>query len=572
MATDATKFNKRVRPILIRHNLVDQDTADAALKSDSADVTLTEKLLRDKKLDEGEYLSVMARESGIPPIDVSKLEPPKEVLEVLPENLARYYGVIPVSKIGKILTLAVSNPYDIVKLDDIAMVTSCTIRPLLATDFSITRAIPTIYDRGGQMIKDLMDNMTDQELELKPQELDDDDLAAGIAADGDDAPVVKLVNLIIYQAIRDRASDIHIEPAEKYILVRYRFDGVLREVMRPPVRLINPLVSRVKIISGLDIAERRVPQDGKFQLRVEGRQIDFRVSTLPLVHGEKVVMRILDATNLALDLNTLGFEPKALEDIQHAVNVPYGMMLVTGPTGSGKSTTLYSCIRAVQSPEDNIVTVEDPVEYQLEGVNQVPVNVKRGLTFAAALRSILRQDPDTILIGEVRDLETAEIAIKAALTGHLVFSTLHTNDAPSSVTRLVDMGIDPFLVASSVHCIVAQRLARRLCNECKKPMEEIPRPERLIALGFTPEEAKDPKLFEAVGCNRCSGGYKGRFALVETMPVDESIGRRIVAGKSALDIKEAAIAKGMITLRRAGILNILRGKTSIQEVLRATMS
>jgi len=322
-------------------------------------------------------------------------------------------------------------------------------------------------------------------------------------------------------------------------------------------------------MAGLDIAERRIPQDGKFQLRIEGRQVDFRVSTLPTVHGEKVVLRILDSSNLALNLESLGFEEKALEDIRAAISSSYGMLLVTGPTGSGKSTSLYSCVNEVLSPAENITTVEDPVEYQLDGVVQVPVNAKRGLTFTRALRSILRQDPDTVMIGEIRDLETAEIAVKAALTGHRVFSTLHTNDAPSTVTRMVDMGIDPFLVSSATQCIAAQRLCRRLCEDCKQDAGELPQ-ERLVALGFTEEEASQAKLFEPGGCARCQGGYRGRFALLETMPMDEAVRRVVVSGGSALEIRDTALESGMLTLRRVGILNVLRGKTSLEEVLRVT--
>ena len=333
----------------------------------------------------------------------------------------------------------------------------------------------------------------------------------------------------------------------------------------------NALVSRIKIMCGLDIAERRQPQDGKFQITMEGRKIDFRVSTLPLATGEKVVMRILDSSSLSLCLADLGFEEKALRDIYEAIARPYGMILVTGPTGSGKSTTLYSAIREVMNVADNIVTVEDPIEYQLEGVNQVQVNIKQGLTFATSLRSILRQDPDTILIGEIRDQETVEIAVKAALTGHLVFSTLHTNDAPSSITRVVDMGVDPFLAASALVCVCAQRLARSLCEECSRPMEVVPPAEHLESLGFTGEETGQLGLLEAVGCQRCSQGYKGRFALLETMPITNGLQRVIIDGGSAMDIEAKAIEDGMLSLRRCAVLNALKGRTSLEEILRVTV-
>ncbi|MCA8961904.1 MAG: Flp pilus assembly complex ATPase component TadA, partial [Planctomycetes bacterium] len=528
-------------------------------------------LLESGDLDGDCYLAAMARDTGVTPIRLQRVEVGDDLVDLLPENLAKYYNVVPVAKVGKVLTVAVSDPFDIVKLDDIAMVTSCVVRPVLSTDFTIGKSIAEKYNQSGRKVQDLIDGMgiaDDLDMQEVTEEDDDDDFLE----EGQSSPVVKLVNLIIYQAIRDKASDIHVEPFEKQVRVRYRMDGVLKEVMQPPLKMHNSLVSRVKIMCGLDIAERNKPQDGKFQLKVEGRQIDFRVSTLPMVHGEKIVLRILDSSNLALSLESLGFEQKALDDIRHAISQPYGMMLVTGPTGSGKSTTLYSSIKEVLCVEENIVTVEDPVEYQLHGVNQVPVNPKRGLTFAGALRSILRQDPDTIMIGEIRDLETIEIAIKAALTGHLVFSTLHTNDAPSTITRMIDMGVDPFLVASATQCVAAQRLARRLCNDCKRPMEQLPPPERLLALGVLEEELDQVQIFEPVGCKYCQAGYRGRFALLETMPMTEDLRRIIISGGSALDIKETAMNEGLISLRRAGLLNMFRGKTSIEELLRVTIA
>lgn len=570
MNRNANKINKRLRQIISRHELVDEPRIQEVL-TNQVDMTLTQVLLDSGELEEGPFLAALAKETGIAPIDLEKVELPDDLLELLPENLARYYGAVPIAKTGKILSLAVSDPFDIVKLDDISMVTSCTIKPVLSTDYTIERLIPELYNAAKQQVQDLIDGMGDPQFEIS--EVDEPDEDEDFMSDSNTSPVIKLVNLIIFQGIRDKASDIHIEPFERYVRVRYRQDGVLKEAMQPPVKMLNPMVSRIKIMCGLDIAEKHRPQDGKFQLKIEGRQIDFRVSTLPMVHGEKVVMRILDSSNLALSLESLGFEAKSLADIRDAISKPWGMMLVTGPTGSGKSTTLYSSITEVLSETENIVTVEDPVEYQLEGVNQVPVNPKRGLTFAAALRSILRQDPDTVMIGEIRDLETIEIAIKAALTGHLVFSTLHTNDAPSTVTRMIDMGVDPFLVASATQCIAAQRLSRRLCNDCKKPMEVLPPVERLIALGFREAEIEEGlTIYEAQGCKLCSAGYKGRFALLETLPITEELRRLIITGASATAIKEAAIAEGLITLRRCGLENVKRGKTSIEELMRVTMA
>ena len=566
------KFDKRLKSILSRRKLLGEDVLGECLaKAEDSDRSLTQVLLESQATTEDALLNVLSEETQLPPINVYKVQPNEGLAEVLPENLAKYYGVIPISRMGNLLTLAVSNPFDILQIDDIQIVTGCDIRPVLSTDVSIQKAIPEVYNRGQQMVQDLLENIDDPEVELKESKSEVEDIG-NLDGDAAQAPVVKLVNLIIFQGVQSRASDIHIEPLEKQVRVRYRMDGVLVEKLSPPKKMHNALVSRIKIMSGLDIAEKRKPQDGKFQIRANGRQIDFRVSTLPLIHGEKVVLRILDSSNLTLSLDSLGFEKKALDDIRYAIAQPYGMLLVTGPTGSGKSTTLYSAIREVLNPKDNIITVEDPVEYQLEGVNQVQVNVKRGLTFAAALRSILRQDPDTILLGEIRDKETVEIAVKAALTGHLVFSTLHTNDAPSTITRMVDMGVDPFLAASSVACVAAQRLARKLCDDCKKPMEVVPPAEHLLQLGFPRSELKSLELYEPVGCQRCAAGYKGRFALLETMPLSTEIQRIVIEGGSALDIRNKAIEQEMITLRRCAILNAIRGKTSLEEVLRVTIA
>jgi type IV pilus assembly protein PilB len=566
------KFHKRLSSILLKRSKVTKEAMELALKAaEEKDQSLTSVLVDGKVISEEELLVTLAEETNIPPVNVFKLTPDEAVRQILPENLANYYQVIPITKVGNILTLAVSDPFDILKLDDIQIVTGCTIRPVISTDYNIKKAIPEIYNKGSKMVQDLLENMDDPEMEIAENKEDVEDLKLEGGEGEDQAPVVKLINLVIFQALRSKASDIHIEPMEKKIRVRFRVDGVCREVLAPPKKMHTAISSRMKIMCGLDIAERRKPQDGKFQMRIDGRQIDFRVSTLPTIHGEKVVMRILDSGNLTLNLEAMGFEEKSMKDIRDAIQKPYGMLLVTGPTGSGKSTTLYSCIREVLSPEDNIVTVEDPVEYQLEGVNQVQVSVKRGLTFAAALRSILRQDPDTILIGEIRDQETAEIAVKAALTGHLVFSTLHTNDAPSTITRLVDMGIDPFLVASSVACVCAQRLARKLCTECRRPMEQAPPKDRLLSVGFVEEDLKAPAFFEAVGCPRCVGGYKGRFALLETMAATDPIRRLIVSGGTAIDIRSKALEQGMVTLRRCGLLNVARGKSTFEEILRVTV-
>jgi len=564
-------FDKRLKSIVTKAGLVDADKVDAALAEAAAQKKpLSEVLVEQHLVEERVLIGSIAKEMNIPPIDLSKVEVTSEALESLPQDLATTYGVIPVARIGNILTVAVANPFDVLKFDDVGLVTGCQLMPVVSTEATIRHAIDRFYRTGEQEMEEILEDMADPEVEITHKEKEDDE-GMDITAGSSDSPVVKLVNMIIYQAIKNRVSDIHIEPFEKRLVVRYRQDGVLYEAITPPKKMAPAITSRIKVMSDLDIAERRRPQDGKFQLKVESRQIDFRVSILPVVHGEKIVMRILDSSNLTLNLDALGFEKKALDDFRGAINSAYGMILVTGPTGSGKSTTLYSAVKEIMSVEDNFVTVEEPVEYQLEGINQVPVNVKRGLTFASALRSILRQDPDKIMIGEIRDLETVEIAIKAALTGHLVLSTLHTNDAPSTVTRMADMGVDPFMIASSVLLVSAQRLCRRLCTECREPIE-VP-PERLLALGFTEQEVKSkPTIYKEKGCPRCNNGYKGRFAVLETLPMTEDTRQAIIKGKSSVDVKNLALQQGMITLRRCGLLNVLRGNTSIDEVMSVTMA
>lgn len=566
------KFDKKLAQIMVKTGLVPQESVDQLLAEveKNTEKSLTELLVERKVVDEGTIIGTLAEEMNIPPIDLSKVEVDDAALQVMPEDLAKYYQVVPVSKIGNVLTIAVANPFDIFTIDDVKIVTGHELLPVVSTDISIKKAIQKVYNKAQSQLEDLMQGIEKTEVELTKEEEEAIDMAAITDEDAEN-PIVKMVTLIIVQAIKQRASDIHIESYEKRTRVRYRIDGVLSEVMSPPKKMFNNIVSRVKVMCPqMDIAERKRPQDGQFQMKVDGRQVDFRVSVLPLVWGEKVVIRILDSSSLTLTLDELGFEEKALKDFRTAVKAAYGMVLVTGPTGSGKSTTLYSTIREVLTDEENISTVEDPVEYQLEGVNQVPINEKRGMTFAAALRSLLRQDPDTIMIGEIRDKETAEIAIKAALTGHLVFSTLHTNDAPSTITRLVDMGIDAFLVSSSVLLVSAQRLVRRLCQECKEAVK--PPREKLVEWGFREDEiAQGLTIYKPNGCGRCFKGYKGRMALLETLPMTDPIRRLIVDKASALDIKEEALKEGMITLRRVGLNNVLRGKTSIEEVCAITM-
>jgi type IV pilus assembly protein PilB len=564
-------FSRRIVRILEEGGLVDMATlTEASQVAAKGEQSVTAYLLEKNVFGEKELLGVLADRLGVPPVDLDRVRLPSDLGEVVSADLATETGCVPIAKMGGVLTIAVSNPFDVVKHDDLRLATGCDLRLALALEHQIDGARRTLYDQKETNISDLLEDV-DPEMELREAAPDEVVDIATVSAESGEAPVIKLVNLLIYNAIKAKASDIHIESYEKRVLVRYRVDGALSDAMEPPKRLQNSIISRLKIMADLDIAEKRKPQDGKFQVKAEGRQIDFRVSTLPTVHGEKVVLRILDASNLGLSLDSLGFEPKALQDFREAIESPYGMLLVTGPTGSGKTTTLYSAVKEIMTAEQNFVTVEDPVEYQLEGINQVQVNVKSGLTFAAALRSILRQDPDVVMIGEIRDTETIDIAVKAALTGHLVLSTLHTNDAASTVTRMIDMGVDPFMVASATLLVSAQRLMRRLCPHCKEAYEA-PR-QRLLKVGYTEKEAAaKPELYHAKGCARCTQGYSGRFAILETLPISEEVKRMIVEGRSAVEVRQTAIEQGMVTLRRAGLMNALRGTTSIEEVLRVTLA
>ena len=570
------KFYQRIRRVLVKQGALDDAKADeAAAIAEQQGKPFADILLEKDIVNEMAYLSAIALETNIPPVDVEKVTWDEDALQAINQELASYYGVVPISKVGNILSVAVGNPFDILKLDDVRTLTNCELRPLVSTDRAIRRAIQKAYNPEAAQMEKLMGEVegdSGSEVELKKEQEDEQIDLSAITDDSGESPVVKLVNMVVANALKGGASDIHIEPYEKLISIRYRQDGVLKPQQAPPRSMHNSLISRIKIMSSLDIAERRIPQDGKFQVRFEGRQVDFRVSILPTVHGEKAVLRILDSSSLNVGIDKLGFEPIAERAFRKALAASYGMLLVTGPTGSGKSTTLYASLREVLNPEENVCTVEDPVEYQLDGVIQVPVNVKRGLTFAAALRSLLRQDPDTIMIGEIRDFETADIAVKAAITGHLVFSTLHTNDAASSITRLVDMGIDPFMVSSSLILVAAQRLCRKLCERCKAPMDKVPVKEDLLKMGFQEKDFEKFTIWKAVGCSSCANGYRGRFAILEALEVDEDIKRLIIERRSAMEMKKFAMEKkGMLSLRRCGLLNAMRGRTSLEEILRMTM-
>ena len=527
-------------------------------------------------LNEKELVEFLSQHFGVPAIDLNRVEIDEGVIKIIPADVARKYTILPVTKVGAKLTIAMIDPTNVFAMDDIKFMTGYNVDPVVASETSLRTAIDRYYGSTHAIeLKKVMEDLTeptDASLEVLEEE-EDLDLAA-LEKESEEAPVVRLVNIILTDAIKRGASDIHIEPYEKDYRVRYRIDGVLYEMMRPPLRLREAITSRMKILAKLDIAEKRLPQDGRIKIktRIQDRvkDLDYRVSVLPTIFGEKVVLRLLDKDNLMLDMTKLGFEADSLRRFEHAILKPFGMVLVTGPTGSGKTNTLYSALQRINTPEVNIITAEDPVEFNLAGINQVQMKEQIGLNFATALRSFLRQDPNIILVGEVRDFETAEVAIKAAMTGHLVLSTLHTNDAPSSINRLMNMGIEPFLVATSVHIIVAQRLVRRVCSFCKEPAE-VP-PAALMEVGFSERESRTLKLFRGHGCERCSNtGYKGRVGLYEVMEVTDDVREMILSGASSIELRNKAIEGGMMTLRGSGLEKIRNGLTTMDEVVRETV-
>ena len=503
---------------------------------------------------------------GVRALDLSDFRPDPAITRLIPSDVANKFQVVPISRSGRRLTIAMANPSNIFAIDDIKFITGYEVEPAVASESAIKKAIDKAYDSAASF-ESVMRTMEDEIEVIEDQPDDTPEMA--LLGEAEQAPVVKLVNSLISDAVRKGASDIHIEPYERILRVRFRIDGTLYEMMSPPFRMKAAIISRLKIMAELDIAERRIPQDGRIKLRIVGRTIDLRVSTLPTIFGEKVVMRILDKGNLNVDLNKLGFQDQPLQDFTRAISQPYGMVLVTGPTGSGKTTTLYSALSKVNLPEVNIMTAEDPVEYNLEGINQVLVNEDVGLTFAAALKAFLRQDPNIIMVGEIRDLETSSIAVKAALTGHLVLSTLHTNDAPSTVNRMVDMGVEPFLVASSTNLIMAQRLVRRICASCKTEVRL--HPEVVRELGIPDEDLRKEKLYEGKGCVECNNtGYRGRTGIYEVMPVTAAVRDLILDRASTSDIKKQAMADGMQTLRMDALWKLKKGITTAEEVLKET--
>ncbi|MBI5575128.1 MAG: type IV-A pilus assembly ATPase PilB [Deltaproteobacteria bacterium] len=556
----------KIGEMLLRGNIITPEQLRSALETQKkTKERIGAILVKSGSIREEDLLSFLGRQFNVPVIDLSKYEINSEVVRLLPEDLVQKHLALPINRVGAKLIVAVADPSNMAIIDAIGFKTGYAVELVLASEKDITNAINKYFDQSLEF-KDIISEL-DEDLEVvREEELDAIEQESRV----DDAPVVKLANFVLTDAIKRRASDIHIEPYEKEFRIRYRVDGVLYEVMRPPIKLRNALVSRLKIMSSLDIAERRLPQDGRIKLKVgKGREMDYRVSVLPTIYGEKTVLRLLDKSSLQLDMTKLGFEQEALNDFQEAIHRPYGMILVTGPTGSGKTTTLYSALSELNKTTDNISTCEDPVEYNFAGINQVQIKEEIGLTFAAALRSFLRQDPDIIMVGEIRDYETAEIAVKAALTGHLVLSTLHTNDAPSTVTRLLNMGIEPFLVSSSLNLILAQRLARRVCGNCKEEVKILPK--ALVDAGMKPERIRQARPARGRGCDECNGtGFRGRVALYEAMPVKEELKDLILRGGSAIEVKREAIRLGMKTLRQAGLSKVEEGVTTLEEVLRVT--
>ncbi|MCS7181946.1 MAG: type IV-A pilus assembly ATPase PilB [Thermoanaerobaculum sp.] len=563
--------------LLVKAGIITQAQLEKALEEQrSRGGKLGEILQKLGYVREEDIVECLSHQLGVPSIDLRNFPLDLEVARVIPEDKARKHNIIAVHKSGQTLTVAMVDPTNIFAVDEITFSTGFKVDPVVASEEAIRETLDKVYGAPRDVdLKKVIDEIAaveEEALELleEEEELDINELTK----ESSEAPVVRLVNIILTDAIKKGASDIHVEPYEKTFRIRYRIDGVLQEVMAPPLRLKDAITSRIKILAKLDIAEKRLPQDGRIKLKakVEGRtrELDYRVSTVPTLFGEKVVLRLLDKENLRLDMTKLGFEKSSLKKFEDAILKPYGMVLVTGPTGSGKTNTLYSAISRINTPEVNIMTAEDPVEFQLPGVNQVQMKESIGLNFAAALRAFLRQDPNIILVGEIRDFETAEIAIKAALTGHLVLSTLHTNDAPSTISRLMNMGIEPFLVATSVNVIAAQRLVRRICTNCKEEMD-VPI-QALLAVGFSEAEAHSLKIYRGRGCDVCGNtGYKGRVGLFEVMEISEDIRELILSGATVVELRRKAIEEGMITLRQSGLHKIREGITTIEEVVRETV-
>jgi type IV pilus assembly protein PilB len=571
------KSSSRVSDILVKRRFIEADALQAAEEEAQSKGTRIEKLLVEKKLVKSEEMTLALSEYlRMPPMTLAHFTPHQQLIEMIPKEMMQKHLVVPISRLGKNLTVALGDPFDLMAMDQLMTMTGLNITPVVASEKDVTDALERCFAAGGGTgnmdMQDLLDE-ADAEFEVGHEKVQDDtgDSIEATLQSAEGAPVVRMVNMMLLEALRTGASDIHLEPQEKTLCLRYRIDGSLIESPNPPKGLQGAILSRFKLMSGMDIAERRIPQDGRIKIRALGKEVDLRVSTLPTVFGEKIVLRILDKSSLAPNLGSLGLDEYAFKAMRHAIAAPNGIVLVTGPTGSGKTTTLYSCLQELNQPDVNIVTCEDPVEYQLEGINQVQINAFVGLTFAIALRSVLRQSPDIILVGEIRDGETAEIAIKAALTGHLVLSTLHTNDAAGAITRMVDMGTEPSMLASSLILAQAQRLMSKLCAACKKPVDGVP--EKTLTLYNIPKDLfKGSQLYgKGNGCPKCRGmGYKGRIAIMEVLPMTRALREDIMSGLSAKEIGTKAHEKGLLNLKDVGLQKVKDGLTSIEAALEVT--
>jgi len=569
-------FGERIADALVEDNLLTaQQVADLVALQKKEGTRLLKLLLDKAYVSDADMVVAMGRVLNTPPVNLARISILPEVVALVPREVALNYKVLPVARLENKLFLAMADPLNVLALDDVKRITKLDVTPMIASEKVILEKINNLETHKGGWMEEIVKKSEEMDADVEGAELvaekSDNSSVDALAAAGEEAPVIKLANLILVQAIRDRASDIHIEPFEKSVRLRYRVDGALIDMPPPPKSLQLALTSRIKIMSNLDIAERRLPQDGRMRMRVSGKDIDLRVSLLPVVHGEKVVLRILDKSNLTASIDKLGLDPDTFKRFKSAVDAPHGLILVTGPTGSGKTTTLYSALNELNNPDYNIVTVEDPVEFQIPGINQVPVRKEIGLTFAAALRSILRQDPDIIMLGEIRDEETAEIAVEAALTGHQVLSTMHCNDAPGAISRLDDMGIAPFLISSSVILACAQRLMRRICPACKEPVNY---PAKIFEqLDLDPKFFAGAQLYKGNGCERCkNSGYAGRCAIIEVMTVTDEIRKLVIARSSSAEIAKVAVSQGMKNLRVAALDKVREGISTLEQVLVLTSS
>ena len=580
MATSATAATDRIGDLLVREGLISSVQLNAALQDARQNNTrIGYSLIKLGFMAEADLTRMLARQYRVPAVDLERVNVDPKIIKLVAAELARKHTVLPLRRVGRTLTLAMANPIDVAAIDAVKFQTRLDVEPVVVGEYTLKNHLVRYYpeeERVEEVIEEreqsnltaILDQIeSDEDLEVIEERDEEIDLAKMQAA-VEDAPVVKLINGILTDAVLKGASDIHIEPFEKEIRIRYRIDGALHEIMKPPMKMKAALTSRIKILSALNIAERRVPQDGRIKLKMKKKVVDFRVSTLPVLFGEKIVLRILDKGNLTFDLTQFGFEPKALKDFMAGIINPYGMVLVTGPTGSGKTTTLYSALSKINTEEVNIMTAEDPVEYNIYGINQVLVRNEVGMTFAAALRAFLRQDPNIIMVGEIRDIETGGIAIKAALTGHLVLSTLHTNDTPSTITRLIDMGLEPFNVAAALNVLTAQRLVRRICTKCKEPTTY---DEEFLRGAHLTEEQMQLTFYKGKGCDQCNGtGYKGRAGIYEVLAMSTELRRAVMRGASSDELREIGIEEGMLTLRMDAMLKAQRGTTTLEEVIKET--